>query len=258
MADEEIKIVGLANNKKDIKLDPKIIGAIVGVVVLALGVLAGIYLVRQQQNINERAAVPMCPAGEQCPVTKDPTHLRTCSYVEGDNSPDEQVCGTNASGLNTLSLCGRQVWCCPKKGGDWTTDLGKCPGASLNTPTSTPTQTPTVTPTVTPTITPTITPTPTATMTTTPTPTATATGTRTATPTATATGTRTATPTATSTSRTATPTATATRTSTPTAIAYVTATPTAFPVPETGFSLPTVLGTGMGVLMIIASLLLAF
>ena len=245
MADEEMKVVGLANNKKEIKLEPKIIGAIVGVVVLALGVLAGIYLVRQQQNINERAAVPQCPAGEQCPVTKDPTHLRTCSYVEGDNSPDEQLCGTNTSRLNTLSMCGRQVWCCPKKGGAWTTDLTKCPGATLNTPTATPTLTPTPTATATSTATPTAT----ATMTSTPTPTTspTATGTRTATPTATSTATGT---------RTATPTATATATSTN--ISYVTATPTAFPVPETGLSLPTLIGTGAGVLMIIASLLLAF
>lgn len=269
MADQEIKVVGLSNQNKNTKMDWKIISAIVGIVVLALGVVAGIMLVRQQQDIRERAAVPVCPADEQCPVIKDPTHLRTCAYMEADQSPDEQVCGQNSGRFNTLSLCGGKVWCCPPNGGYWVNNPAKCPGATLQTPTplSTPTATPTrtATPTATATATATATITPTATPTRTATPTATATSsTRTATPTATPTRTATPTATATSLTRTATPTATPTRTATPTSVngstpaATATATATAFPVPETGINVPTVVGTGIGIIMIIASFLLAF
>ena len=87
------------------------------------------------------------------------------------------------------------------------------------------------------------------------------TGSPTATPTATPTGSPTATPTG---SPTATPTATPTKTPTPTPTATVTsspiaqASPTAQPsLPEAGTSWPTIVGIGIGVLLLIGSLLLA-
>lgn len=101
---------------------------------------------------------------------------------------------------------------------------------------------------------------PTATSTSQPQPTAT--GVRTATPTATpirtatptGTGLRTATPTSTATSQAGVATATATATSTATSVAGVaTATPTAFPIPETGTSLPTLLGAGLGIIILLVS-----
>ncbi len=92
---------------------------------------------------------------------------------------------------------------------------------------------------LTPTPTPTATPTPTGTVTPTPTPTATPTPTGTVTPTPT--GTVTPTP-------TSTPGPTTTPTPTPTEAAEL---------PEAGISYPTIIGAGVGILLLIASLLLA-
>jgi len=83
----------------------------------------------------------------------------------------------------------------------------------------------------------------------TPTPTPTPTGTVTPTPTGTVTPTPTSTPG---------PTATPTSAPTGTPIAQATPTPTeAAELPEAGISYPTIIGTGVGILLIIASLLLA-
>lgn len=82
-----------------------------------------------------------------------------------------------------------------------------------------------------------------------PTPTPTPTGTVTPTPTGTVTPTPTSTPG---------PTATPTSAPTGTPIAQATPTPTeAAELPEAGISYPTIIGTGVGILLIIASLLLA-
>ena len=82
-----------------------------------------------------------------------------------------------------------------------------------------------------------------------PTPTPTPTGTVTPTPTGTVTPTPTSTPG---------PTTTPTPTPTGTPIAQATPTPTeAAELPEAGISYPTIIGTGVGILLIIASLLLA-
>lgn len=90
---------------------------------------------------------------------------------------------------------------------------------------------------------------PTPTPTETPTPTPTPTGTVTPTPTGTVTPTPTSTPG---------PTATPTSAPTETPIAQATPTPTeAAELPEAGVSYPTIIGAGVGILLIIASLLLA-
>jgi len=92
-------------------------------------------------------------------------------------------------------------------------------------------------------------PTPTPTEGPTPTPTPTPTGTVTPTPTGTVTPTPTSTPG---------PTAPPTSAPTETPIAQATLTPTeAAELPEAGISYPTIIGTGVGILLLIASLLLA-
>ena len=201
-----------------------IIAAVLVVVFLILSIVAGVLLVRQQQNIQEKAAVNLCPAAEQCPVTQDPTHLRTCTIPESDGSPDEQLCA--GARVGTKSTCGGQQFCCPATGGAWTTDLSTCT-AALATPT------------------PTASPTATATATATPTATPTGTGFATATPTA-------------ATTPTETPTATPTETplfgtATPTPITEA----TSRPVPVTGVEWPTIVGAGVGIVVIIGAILLA-
>ena len=57
---DDIKIVGLSSSKSSGKTNWKIIGAIIGIVVLALGIIAGILLVRQQQDIREKAQIVSC------------------------------------------------------------------------------------------------------------------------------------------------------------------------------------------------------
>lgn len=227
MADEEVKVVGTTvSASSGGKPNWKIIGAIVGVVVLALGVIAGIILVRQSQDIREKAAcVEQCPGSDGI--------LRNCTPPESDGSSADSTC--NFAGR--IELCGGTQFCCPAPGGTWTTNLSLCP---QSTPTSTPTPTPTPTPTATPSATPidseelTSTPTPTPTATTTPTPTATA-----------GTG---------GTTATTTPTATATSTT----VAQSGSTSTPFPVPDTGASLPTIFGLSLGAFLVIGSFFLAF
>lgn len=124
MKDADIKVVGLSSNKSKGKTNWKILGAIIGIVVLALGVIAGIILVRQQQNIQEKAA-ECSSGGTQCPSTSDPTLLRDCSTGEVypndsvcDRAGKVEVCGTNSSNA--------RQFCCPSAGGNWTTNLSSC------------------------------------------------------------------------------------------------------------------------------------
>ncbi len=122
MADD-IKIVGLSS-KKSSGTNWKVISAIVGIVVLSIGVIAGILLVRQNQNIQEKAAE--CSAGGfQCPSTSDPSLLRDCST--GETFPNDTLCNT----AGQVEVCGSssanaRQFCCPSAGGAWTTDLTAC------------------------------------------------------------------------------------------------------------------------------------
>ncbi len=227
MPDSDIKIVGLSNGGSKKKANWKIIGAIIGIIVLSVGVIAGIFLVRQQQDIREKASGDCDnPASiVQCP--RSDGAIVTCNPPDRNNNAQIQLC--NSTGRVEMCGVGSNVkqYCCPAPGAAWTLDMTACAVAPTNTPTATPTRTPTATPTATPTRTPT--------------PTATSTGTG---------GSKTATP-------TATPTRTPTATSKATGTAKSTATATAFPVPETGASWPTILGTGFGIIMILVSLGLA-
>ncbi len=192
-----------------------IIGAIV-VLFLAISIPAGVYLVKQQQDIKEKAQEALvCPAAEACPVAGDPTLLKSCYSVVTGGVPGEYSCSTIAN-VGTTVLCGSTSYCCPSLGASWTTNLTLCA-----TPTASPT--PTETPTVSPT--------------------ATASATASATPTTTATATATA-------------TSTTTATTTATSKATATSTATAAPIPVTGVNWPTLVGTGVGILVIVGSILL--
>jgi len=182
MKDADIKVIGIANNKPKGKTNWKVMGAIIGIVVLALGVIAGIVLVRQQQNISEKAS---CTAA--CPDSRG--NLVNC-YQTADTDGEESQC--NSAGR--VEVCGSTAsnarqYCCPSVGAAWTTNLTLCSVAA--TPTATPTATSTATAT------------------------ATATSTSTATSTATSKATNTSKATATATS-TSTSKSTATPTSSPT------------------------------------------
>jgi hypothetical protein len=209
-----------------------VIVAVLIVVFLILSVVAGVLLVRQQQNIQEKAAASQCPAAEACPAAGNSNLLRNCHPPEGDNSPAESLCNK----VGKQETCGTRQFCCPAVGGAWTTDLTAC-------------------------ATPAPTPTPNfltdanncgsvgfkctggttcqagqcvAASTATPTPTASA-----------------------SASSSASPTPTQTATPTPAASATTQAQTTPLPIPETGTGWPTILGAGMGIVVIIASILVA-
>lgn len=205
--------------------------AILIVVFLILSVVAGVLLVKQRQNIQEKAAASLCPAAEACPFTTQKTLLRNCHPPEADGSPSESLC--NVAGR--VEFCGTQNFCCPGPNQPWTTNMTAC---------ATPTPSPTATPTPTPS--PTATATPAATATANPTATPAHTATPGATPTATAAATK-----------SPTPTAAATKSPTPVATATAQVSATAQPIPVTGTDWPTILGAGVGIFVIVASILIA-
>lgn len=288
MSDPEINIVGLSTNKPKSGISLKVLGAIIGVLVLAAGVYAGIILVKQQQNIREKADELNCsdPTAEQCPGTDG--ILRNCHPPEGGGWPAESVCDRQGR----FEFCGTKCFVCPAADGTWSeTALTNC--QTVLTPTATATATAVATATSTsvsgclPRVyyevargcNPTVEmfdsngngcysnvgktcagiygtcylntaacqaahPSPTTT--------STALATKTPTPTATSTALATKTPTATPTSTTS-----PTKTATPTSTSIVQGTSTPVPVPVTGMSLPTMIGTGFGIIMILVSLALA-
>lgn len=169
-------------------------------VFLAGAIFLGVTLVRQNQNIAEKAVVSQCMEAQECP-TSDGTLLRNCVPPEGDNSPAESIC--SAANANRIESCGGTSYCC--NGSAWTTSMTAC---AVATATATATASPTATPEET--IEPLVSQSPT--------------------PTGTATATASATPKGTS---------------------------TPVPIPATGTGWPTYLGAGVGIIVIIASILLA-
>lgn len=230
-------------------------GIIIGitiVVFLVLSVVAGVLLVRQQQNIQEKAAITLCPGIEACPVPGQPNLLKSCHPVETDGSATESLCDR----VGRVETCGvaNTQYCCPKVGGSWTTNMSAC--AASPTPTATASPTPT--------------PTPTGTSTATPTPTATATGSLSS-----CNGTCGSNTNCQSgfycysghcrnplcASDSACSCASATITPTPTAttapVGTQSAQTTSLPIPVTGTDWPTYAGVGMGIMAILVSILLA-
>lgn len=199
---EEVRVVGLSNNKKSGgKPNLKIILAIIGIVVLTLGIVAGIILVREQQNISEDAQV-VC--NNECPGVDGV--LRNCNPPADDGTPQETVC--SSAGL--IAFCGTRNYCCPSAGAAWSSNLTLCATAA-----------------------PTITASPTVT--------------------ATSTAIGTSTPIG-----SGSPTATATSISLGSVTPTASASGTVFPVPETGMSWPTIMGAGVGIIVVLTSLFLVF
>ena len=137
-----------SNNVNQSVVSPKkgvkgIFATIIIVVFLALSVVAGVLLVRQNQNVQEKAGNTMCPAGEACPYAKDPNLLLSCHPVDGDGTTTDSVC----DGTGRVETCGVgwTKYCCPAAGAAWTTDMTAC-----TSPTPTPTKSPTPTPSPTP------------------------------------------------------------------------------------------------------------
>lgn len=112
-----------------------------GVAFLLLSLFVGLILVKQPQNIAEKAAYPACPGGEQCPMVGYPNHLLSCHPADG-TSPNDNLC--NEKGR--IETCGVNFtkYCCPSVGGSWTTNMSACPSP----PTSPPTAPPMVPPTL--------------------------------------------------------------------------------------------------------------
>ncbi len=125
MADADIKVVGLSSSKGK-KPDWKIISAIIGIVVLAIGVIAGIFLVRQQQDVRERAE-GNCENPEtivQCP--RSDGALVSCNPPDENNNAQISLC--NVAGRVEICGLGSNIreYCCPRAGGSWTTDMSAC------------------------------------------------------------------------------------------------------------------------------------
>lgn len=137
MENSDVKVVGLANNQPKSKTNWKVVGALIGIIVLALGVIAGIFLVGQQQDIREKAATNnQCV--EQCPGSDGV--LRNCHPPESDGTAEESLC--NAALRGSVQFCGTRNFCC--NGSAWTTNMSACA-----TPTATATSTATATATAT-------------------------------------------------------------------------------------------------------------
>jgi len=127
----------------------KMVATILGVLLLVGSLGAGIILVKQQQDIREKAEgitetincitnpgdKGCCPQAEACPYQKDKNLLRNCHPPEGDGTPQDSLC--NEAGRREQCGPGRPWFCCPKANGEWTKDMSKCP-----TPTPTPTASP--------------------------------------------------------------------------------------------------------------------
>jgi hypothetical protein len=201
----------------------KLIAIIVGILVLIGGLTAGLILVRKQQLLKEEAA--QCV--EQCPGSDG--ILRNCHPPEADGSPQESIC--NRTGR--IESCGGRQYCCPSVNGTWTTTLSACSttetscndvldndndGKTDCLDSDCANSTYCQDVEVSPT--------------------------QSASPTVTV-----------STSPTATATPTATKTPTVTSTISATASP---PIPESGIGSPTVLGVGLGTILLIISLALIF
>lgn len=119
---EDIKVVGLAPSKPGGKTNWKVISAIIGIIVLSVGVIAGIFLVRQQQDIREQAA-GNCDNPEsivQCP--RSDGALVSCTPPDSNGNAQISVCDSRF--LGRPEVCGGTQYCC--NGTAWVTDMSAC------------------------------------------------------------------------------------------------------------------------------------
>lgn len=136
MADSPFEITTSGKPKKSSMKG--IIISLVVVLFLALGVFVGVLLVRQQQDIREKADQAQCPAAQACPHPDQPELLSDCS--EGGVDPNDSLC--NARGR--VGTCGGASYCCPGPNQAWTRNMAACPSSTAS-PTATATGTATAT-----------------------------------------------------------------------------------------------------------------
>jgi len=110
-------------------------GIIVGISIvlfLALSVIAGVLLVKQQQTATPQAAGSQCPAAEACPNSTQPNLLQSCHPADGDGTTVDSLC--NQAGR--VETCGPATtkYCCPSAGGSWTTNMSACNASPTPTP----------------------------------------------------------------------------------------------------------------------------
>lgn len=121
-----------------------IVGSLIAVF-LTLSVVAGVLLVKQQQTVTPEAVGGTCPGAGACPHSDNKNLLSNCYPAQSDNTPQDSQCDQTGR----VAPCGpsHTNYCCPKVGGNWTTDMTACNASP--TPTATPTPTVTPTPTAT-------------------------------------------------------------------------------------------------------------
>lgn len=112
---------------------PKVIWMIVGFLMMVMMIPIGVAVVSQSQDTRGEAAGRRPSCKQECPG-KDGV-LRSCTPPEADGSSRDSIC--NVAGRK--EVCGGRFYCCPKAGGNWTTDMTKCRIAPSPVPTKTPT-----------------------------------------------------------------------------------------------------------------------
>ena len=121
-----LEIVTSTKSKKRVK---SIVAAVVIIIFLFVSVVAGVLLVGQNQNIQEKAKRPIyCPDAEACPYPPDHDHpagymLSNCTpNGDSDGTPIDSLC----NGAGRIEPCGGSQFCCPAANGVWTTDMTAC------------------------------------------------------------------------------------------------------------------------------------
>jgi hypothetical protein len=204
-------------------------------VLIATVILAGIaiFTAVRLYKLRQEAVAPNAPTSkpaaaacvEQCPGSDG--ILRNCHPPDSDGTSQDSVCNTSFKGR--VEFCGTKNYCC--NGTSWTTTMTACASASPSVnPSSNPVQCEVLSftismPSTSPSPSPSVSPSPSATA-----------------------------------SPSVSPSPTSTATSTSTATAIPTSTATAAPqaeLPEAGTSLPTIIGLGSGLILILISLIIA-
>ncbi len=113
-------------------------GALIGIFFLSVSLLAGILLVQQPQNIEEKAASSYCPGAEACPYSRDPSLLISCHPSAGSSTVNS-LCNPSFKGRRETCGSLTTYYCC--NGSVWTLNQSAC-ATPVPTPTLTPTPTP--------------------------------------------------------------------------------------------------------------------
>lgn len=112
---------------------PKVIWTILGFSMMVMTIPIGVAVIAQSQEIRGEAAVKKIRCQQACPGTDGVLH--SCTPPESDGSSRDSICNE----VGRKEVCGGRVYCCPKVGGKWTSELSKCQAIPSPKPTHTPT-----------------------------------------------------------------------------------------------------------------------